>query len=315
MLTKPKERSSSEAEAGNGHSLSILKILDTIAKLLAAGAVVTATFIANSYQSKMTGLSVLSQREQAETQLRATMFSNLISPVAGPHKEGAEITPEREKLLVELLVLNFHENFELKPLLEHVNKRLANEKERESLRSIARRIIDRQIASLLKEGAGKDITEVHPLMFIESPQRTKDKKDKWQEKYLESLLKNKRGKQFGDFYSMKSPDRIWTVDLTITGIDKKKDNVEVLYNIKSSYGKIGRGFTLTPFDFPLTDNTLVADGNRFAVVLDSIDIDKSSKMKTVALRLIWFPKDYFTPRERPINYADIRNKLGFNQNK
>ncbi len=313
MLTKPKERSSSEAEAGNGHSLSILKILDTIAKLLAAGAVVAVTFIANSYQSKMTGLSLLSQREQAETQLRATMFSNLISPIAGPHKESAEITPEREKLLVEILALNFHENFELKPLLEHVNKRLANEKERESLRSIARRIIDRQIASLLKEGAGKDITE---LMFIESPQLPKDKKDKWQEEYSKSLLKNKRGKQFGDFYSVKSPDRIWIVDLTITGIDKKKDNVEVLYNIKSkSSEKIGRGFRLTPFDFPLTDNTLFADGNRFAVVLDSIDIDKSSKMKTVALRLIWFPKDYFTPRERPINYANIRNKLGFKHNK
>jgi hypothetical protein len=72
-------------------------------------------------------------------------------------------------------------------------------------------------------------------------------------------------------------------------------------------------FKLTWFDFPLTDNTLLADGNRFALVLDNIVVEPS--FKNVSIRLIWFPKVYFTPRERPINYADIRSKLGFTQNK
>ncbi|NIT04004.1 hypothetical protein GTO10_03700, partial [Candidatus Saccharibacteria bacterium] len=63
-------------------------------------------------------------------------------------------------------------------------------------------------------------------------------------------------------------------------------------------------------DFPLTDNTLLADGNRFAVTIQDLSIDEDLQIKTVYLKLIWFPKSYFTPRERPINYAEFREKLG-----
>jgi len=308
-MAAEKKQDSKKTEGGRDTPL-ILKIADTIAKVAAAAAVVGAALIANTYQSKMTAVTILSQREQAESELRATMFSNLISPIAGPRNNSSEIPAVREKLLVELLALNFNEHFEFKPLLEFVDKRLAAEGaegERHSLRSIARRVIDRQVASLLKEGSHEDRTVVHRLLFTDPP-RTEEQK---------SYIEASRGKVFGTFFSRESPDGNWTLNLTATEPDLENKRIRILINLKSnasgrkgSYEDIPMAFTLTSFDFPLTDNTLLADGNRFAVVLDDMSIDEETGTRTVMLRLIWFPKNYFTPRERPINYSEFRKKLG-----
>lgn len=82
------------------------------------------------------------------------MFNSLINPFVGS-QGGEQISADREQLLVELLALNFHEHFELKPLFERVDQRLAREgklEARSALRSIADRIIDRQTAALSRRG-------------------------------------------------------------------------------------------------------------------------------------------------------------------
>src|SRR6266705_1231504 len=104
----------------------ILEWLEVLAKLLGASAVLVVALFANSLQSKLTGVSIQSQREQAESQLRASMFNSLIAPVAGPAGDKPMPT-DREVILTELLALNFNENFEMKPLMEDAIKRLAAE--------------------------------------------------------------------------------------------------------------------------------------------------------------------------------------------
>src|ERR1700740_2321011 len=104
----------------------VLDWVEALAKLIGASAVVLVALFANSFQSRLTGVSIQSQREQAESQLRANMFTSLIVPITGPQKDGKPISPDREELLAELLALNFNENFELKPLLEDASKMLAN---------------------------------------------------------------------------------------------------------------------------------------------------------------------------------------------
>ena len=96
----------------NGH---LHKLVDGSAKIIAAGAIVAAAIIANNFQSKMSTISLLSNRELAESQLRGEMFANLISPIIGSRDENNKYDPRREQLLVELLALNFHEHFESKP--------------------------------------------------------------------------------------------------------------------------------------------------------------------------------------------------------
>src|SRR5215467_9371731 len=135
----------------------ILDWIEALAKLIGASAVVLVALFANSLQSRLTGVSIQSQREQAESQLRASMFNSLISPIAGPQTSDKPMPVDREVILTELLALNFNENFEMKPLMEDAIKRLIAEKPakskqgedpRESLWSIARRIAERQKASI-----------------------------------------------------------------------------------------------------------------------------------------------------------------------
>src|SRR6266481_8329364 len=106
----------------------VLDWLEVLAKLLGASAVLVVALFANSLQSRLTGVSIQSQREQAESQLRANMFNSLISPIAGPQTGDRPMPVDRELILTELLALNFNENFEMKPLMEDAIRRLALEK-------------------------------------------------------------------------------------------------------------------------------------------------------------------------------------------
>jgi len=141
----------SDASGSSGRFGRTLKVIEVLAKVATAGAIVFAAYLGALYESKMSSIAVLNQREQAESNLRASMLTNLIDPIVGNQAAGEEIKAERERLLVELLTLNFHNHFEFKPLLVEVYKRLIEEeggKGCDSLESVARRIIDRQIKML-----------------------------------------------------------------------------------------------------------------------------------------------------------------------
>src|SRR5438034_205063 len=100
-----------------------------------------------------------------QSQHRASMFNSLISPIAGPQGGEKPMSADREMILTELLALNFNENFEMKPLMEDALRRLITEKPvkskngedpREPLWSIARRIAERQKASIAREWSASE---------------------------------------------------------------------------------------------------------------------------------------------------------------
>jgi hypothetical protein len=65
---------------------------------------------------------------------------------------------QRLALLAELLTLNFHEHFELGPLLQYVDSLPGQTDEaRARLRSTARRVISRQLAPMLSTGGNVSI--------------------------------------------------------------------------------------------------------------------------------------------------------------
>src|SRR6187200_896490 len=155
----------------------ILEALEVLAKLVGASAVLVVALFANSLQSRLTGVSIQSQREQAESQLRASMFNSLISPIAGPQTGDRPMPADREVILTELLMLNFNENFEMKPLMEHAVKGLATQKAanpkdsedpREDLWSIARRIAERQKASIGREWSASESSKSSGLFSLGS---------------------------------------------------------------------------------------------------------------------------------------------------
>lgn len=319
----------------------LVQWLDAIAKLVGALAIVWVGVIANSYQSKISGVSIQSQREQAESQLRASMFTSLIGPIAGSQKDGNPIPADRERLLAELLALNFHENFELKPLMQDAAARLVAEAEsqrknspdapdaREPLWSVSRRIAERQKASIAWEWAAYRASqgengqtpgllswpwrtaaqssvqgcEVYFLTVDPSPRQTD---------IVRAGAKCQLAVGFRDTVDLNSPDGNYTLRLVVANPDWKNQTVKV--SAQPFLSRQDRAnptdptysFTLTWFDLPLTDNTLLPDGNRFAVYLRTC----FPQLEKTVVAVMWFPKGYFTPRERPLNYREVQQLLG-----
>jgi hypothetical protein len=95
-------------------------------------------------------------------------------------------------------------------------------------------------------------------------------------------------------------------------IDRGEDGVSKKRQLSPAItGQAAVLFETTWFDFPLTDNTLLASGDRFAVFIDEVCTPKAHRgLGAVRLGVLWFPEDYFPPRERPTNYHQSRTELG-----
>src|SRR3954465_9232720 len=128
---------------------------DVAMKLTGPLGAIVAAWLANHFEQNRANLQLINQREQAESSLRAPMFGQLIAPIAGPGGSDADADPVRYAVLAQLLTLNFHEHFELRPLLQEADARCAKYKgtiapqailtARSNLRQAAHRAIQRQI--------------------------------------------------------------------------------------------------------------------------------------------------------------------------
>ena len=319
----------------------ILEALEVLAKLVGASAVLVVALFANSLQSKLTGVSIQSQREQAESQLRAGMFTSLIAPLGG--SQGDKGMPaDREMLLAALLALNFNENFEMKPLMEDAVNRIVEEKgkktkdgkdPREALWTIARRIAERQKASIGREWAASESAKASRVGAMASLFRSWKSEadtngpgctvyylnlDGRMETHADPVVPNadcQVSAAFRDFIDLKSPDGNYTLRMVAANPNWDDQTIQVSsqpFLTKQTVPKATDtqyNFDLTWLDLPLTDNTLLPDGNRYAAYIRSFYSD----FQTVSVTVMWFPRSYFTPRERPLNYSEVQELWGRKQ--
>lgn len=350
------------------HGMTWKEGLDAGVKLLAAVVGIFIVYVANDFQASLTTSNVLNQREQAESQLRAQMFGDLIRPLTA--SDGARVlSADQELLLAELLALNFHENFEFKPLLVHLDERLKNEKgitertaKRKELRSVANRVMQRQVAILTrlpKDAQGEDgalpeqgcMTRIAVLPDGKSLAGAAGEGEPGAVGSCARLAVTRPGEQ----RRFKSPDGRYELLLEIGDINRADETVRLHFRISdtskvtaspeatkvmaecldkdpappwrqcvyaevyreaaSGQGRnlaravepnlVGGKFTLTRFDLPLTDHTLLRDGTRFSLFID--DFDKESNL--VMLSLLWFPVDYVSPRERPWSHRQLFERI------
>ena len=350
--------------------------LDAVVKLIVAGVGIFVVVIANDFQSSLTTSNVLNQREQAESQLRAQMFGDLIRPLTTT-SAAQSLTADQELLLAELLALNFHENFEFKPLLVHIDERLKAEKKgsvadraakRDELRSVANRVMQRQVAMLtrLPKSVNADRKDAAPapptqgcmtriaVLLVEAPEalppggETSSAVDSCARLVVTRPLEQ---------ITLKSPSGRYELLIEIAkDINVIDETIDVHFRIADKgdvkagpaatdvmakcltddptppwkqcvYTEVYRerarepatravtravepnlvagDFTLTRFDLPLTDYTLLHDGTRFAMFIDGFD----REAKLAMLTLLWFPADYVSPRERPWSYRQLFERM------
>ncbi|MGC3982078.1 MAG: hypothetical protein QM808_12525 [Steroidobacteraceae bacterium] len=294
--------------------------LDVVMKLTVPLSAVVAAMLAQSFEANRARLELINQREQAESSLRATMFGQLISPVAG--KEGnADIDPIRYAVLAQLLTLNFHEHFELKPLLQDADDRLTAyrgtiapasiQQARANLHQAAHRVIQRQIAQLWED----PVVECKPAATMETTFQFVSDAD-LEEAFGQStdaatfLVPSKELKTF----VVSSPDCRDKLSIVFDKADFSAERVHVLITpvaTEKPEADYRFDFDLTAFAFPFTDNALLPDGNRFAFFIRDVSLlDESTNSKIMRVGLRWFPQNYYPPTERPTDYKEFKQALG-----
>jgi hypothetical protein len=295
--------------------------LDVVMKLTVPLGAIVAAWLANHFEQNRANLQLINQREQAESSLRATMFGQLITPIAGPGDSGADTDPVRYAVLAQLLTLNFHEHFELKPLLQDADDRLSKYKgsvdiaailqARSNLRQAAHRVIQRQIAQLWDDeiarctpAAGMETT----FQFVSDPDLEESFGGAGNSATL--LVPGKELKSF----KVSSPDCRDTLSIVFDKPDFSSERVQVLISpaaTNSALTDYRFDFGLTSFAFPFTDNAVLPSGNRFAFFIKDVsELDDTGTSKIMRVGLRWFPHNYYPPTERPTDYKEFRRALG-----
>ena len=298
------------------------------------------TYITTRINEENNLRDTINQREQAESALRTSMFRELVSPVVGTTGTMVE-EPQRLSLLAELLALNFHEHFELGPLLTYVDELPEQAaRDRNRLRSIGRRVISRQLAVLgpadepaQGEQCNADRRDVDIWL-------TADAREPLDSRQACELLQGDDTTAYFACSSVeadtkeKMPFTVTSHDcqdrltILLADLNWESNTVRVLATTtpaprQSTPAQPARTipefveFTVSPYALPFSDNTLLRSGNRFGVYIRQIEPSREPceapvcdpTTRLMRLSLIWFPRDFIPPRERPTDFEHIRRSL------
>jgi len=280
--------------------------IDVLAKAGIAAIGVWFGFLASDFKDKMGATALLSERERAESDLRAGMMRDLVPRFIEQPPAQTPADLHRARVFLELLALNFHTHFEMKPLFLELDSRIAAElaknpqesalsqltADRDGLRSVARRVVDRQIEMLAASEPDTTIATESTQASAQSVPRSSSTVDIWYQflprpsgpidykvQYLDPRGTRNESEQtandltnpaviVGDMGSQPvcvvSTDGRYALLLNLSAYDEKNGTVHVDARAASSTAGCspsgshpGRtdSFTLTPYDLPLTDNT------------------------------------------------------------
>ena len=287
----------------------------------------------------------INQREQAESSLRSSMFKELVAPLLTPTGApdagaAADATrPERLALLAQLLALNFHEHFELGPLLLYVDN-LPNQsaENRRRLRSVARRVISRQLAVLGEPStedklanckASSEDTEIWLRSDASEPDEgvlacTNPVTD-GRSVTLECGAPAATPQPTPNVFSIRSPDCRDRFIVALSDLNWTQQTVRVFLSAEARAPKPGEPaaipefveFTLSAYSLPYSDNTLLRSGNRVGLYIRQVEPSREPctppicdpTTRLMRISLVWFPDDFIPPRERPTDFRKVRKAL------
>ncbi len=227
-----------------------------------------------------------SRREEADSSLRKDMFVSIFQTFLQPHAGDIDA----KVLNLELLAYNFHESLNLKPLFLDLARRLGSTPlppdERKALRDrvdrVAREITSKQLFAL--EGHGQSF------------RRSVD---------LDELRTAGKAGVPLEAETVTIGDRSCEVGLRV--LEAAGDQVRVRMTVKALQGSADTPDTRATFDvgwydFPLIDNTRLANGLRCAVTLAAMSPSNAD------LTTVCFPAEYASLKDRPY-YDEIIQKL------
>ena len=228
---------------------------------------------------------LMSRREEAESNLRKDMCVSIIQNFLRPGLSDLD----SKVLNLELLAYNFHDSLNLKPLFLDMQQRLAasSDPQRNTflqrVNRVARDISARQLFSL--EGHGRSF------------RRTVD---------LDELRKAGKAGVPLEGEKIEIDGKTCQVDLRALGFDENLQQLLLRLEVKAPEGSDKSDtrvtFNIGFFDFPMIDNTRLANGLRCAVSLSALS-ETNADLATVC-----FPGEYAGLKDRPY-YDEVIQKL------
>jgi len=229
---------------------------------------------------------LMSRREEAESALRKDMFVSIIGSFLQPSAGDLD----GKVLNLELLAYNFNESLNLKPLFLDLQRRLGSLKPAERdpfvkrLNRVAREISARQLFGL--EGRGQSF------------RRSID---------LEALDQAGRIGLSIDPETIRVGSRSCDVGLRVIEVDRELQQVRVRLEVSSPEGgnevsDARATFDVGFYDFPMIDNTRLANGLRCAVTLGAFSPGSAD------LTVTCFPGEYASLKDR-LYYDEVIQKL------
>ncbi len=231
---------------------------------------------------------LISKREESESALRKDMFTSIINSFLG----GGAGNLEQKVLNLELLVYNFHESLNLKPLFLHLARQVRDIPQRADylarLNRVAEEVTQKQMLVIEEGGAtfdaavdGKSLSLVAPDGESLVPFVARDLK-------VDGVTRNFK--------------------LEVLGFDGATEQVQLRVTVRTAEPTgaetVSTEFWLGHFDFPMIDNTRLPHDQRLAVVLNNMD----AAAQRADLTLAYFPGKYAGLREKPY-YDEVLAKL------
>ena len=229
---------------------------------------------------------LISRREESESALRKDMFTSIISSFLGAGPQ----TLDQKLLNLELLVYNFHESLNLKPLFLHIGRQIRQSPERREylarLERVAEEVAKKQMLVIEEGGATFDATINAKTLAFPSPDGEVPFIAK--DLVVDGIKRNLR--------------------LEILGATTDPEQLQLRITVRTE--EAGRAdttateFWLGHFDFPMIDNIRLPHDQRLAIVLNNFDAASGAADITVA----YFPGKYSGLREKPY-YDEVLAKL------
>jgi len=231
---------------------------------------------------------LISKREEAESSLRKDMFTSIITSFLG--KGPASL--EQKILNLELLVYNFHESLNLKPLFLHLAREIKTSPQRSEylarLNRVAEEVAKKQMLVIQEGGTTFDATlNLNSESFL-APDGETEVPSVDRDLVAEGVARNFK--------------------LEILHVDQKNEQIQLRVTVRTgrpeSAETTSTEFWFDRFDFPMIDNTRLSQDQRLAVVLNNFDVARGVADVTAA----FFPGKYSGLREKPY-YDEVLAQL------
>lgn len=282
-------------------------ILQPVGGLLTAVAVAVLGFWTSSYlreregreavereklQTKDTNARLYSEltsrREESESALRKDMFTSIINSFL---REGPA-TIDQKLLNLELLVYNFNDSLNLKPLFFQIGREVQQSPRRADysarLERVAEEIIKKQMLVIQGGGDTFDATVNWKTLSFDGGASFVAK----------DLTANGITRNF---------------KVEILGADPENQQVQLRITVRGSQREAAETtaaeFWLGPFDFPMIDNIRLPHDKRMAAVLNNFD----RRLGIADLTVAYFPGKYAGMREKPYIDELLDDLLAKNQ--